>query len=132
MRVKFDRAWAEDVCGLCDPVFAAADVGFERQIHEERRHGVTALLWEADPQLFEKKYPDSGIAETYGDQWPDTHCIDFWVYIDGRRRQARTSTEGWTAGQDVDALPLTGDGVEDGLAIGDVMARILRVAPPKV
>ena len=102
-----------------------------RQVHEEPRRGVTALLWEADPHLFEERYPDSGIAESYGDQWP-AHCIDFWVYVDGRKRRARTSTEGWGPDQDVDALPLTGDGLKDGLAIGAVMARILRVSPPKV
>jgi hypothetical protein len=130
MHVVFDRRWAEVVCGLCDPVFAAADVGFERQISEEPGLGVTAMLWEADPHLFEEKYPDSGIAESYGDQWP-APCIDFWVYVDGRRRQARTSTEG-CADQDVDALPLTGDGVKDGVAIGSVMACILRVSPPRV
>lgn len=129
MHVKFDRVWAGAVCGLCDPVFAAADVGFVRQIHEEPGRGVTALLWEADPILFEERYPDSGIAESYGDQWP-APCIDFWVYVDGRRHQARTSTEGWGADQDVDALSLTGDGEKDGIAIGAVMARILRVSPP--
>ena len=127
---QLDRSWAEGVCRVCDPVFAAADVGFERQIHEEPRRGITALLWEADPQLFAERYPDSGVVESYGTQWPDVTCIDFWVYLDAAEGTASTSTEGWTSEHEVRDLSLTGDGTQDGRAIGAVMARILRVDPP--
>ncbi len=130
MGTEFDRVWAEAVCDVCDPVFAATDVGFVRQIHVDPGPRVTALLWEAAPVLFAARYPDSGIVEAYGDQWSQVTCIDFWVYVDGELRQARTSTEGWDFAEQV--LDLTGVGATDGQAIGDVMARILRVAPPQV
>jgi hypothetical protein len=130
MRNELDRVWVAEVCGVCDPVFAAADVGFERQVHEEPDRGITALLWEAEPERFAARYPDSGISESYGDQWFQVTCIDFWVYLDGAPGQARTSTEGWSADQDT-TLALTGDGFRDGLKIGTVMARILRVPAPK-
>jgi hypothetical protein len=39
-----DRVWAQAVCEVCDPVFAAADVDFERQIHEEPGDGINSLL----------------------------------------------------------------------------------------
>ena len=58
---------------LCDPVFEAADVGFVRQVQYAgpgyRR--VDAMLWEADPEQFAARYPDSGVAESYGRQWRD-------------------------------------------------------------
>ena len=130
MRNELDRVWVEEVCGVCDPGFAAGDVGFERQVHEEPGRGVTALLWEAEPERFAARYPSSGIIESYGVQWSQVTCIDFWVYLDDPRGQARTSTEGWSADQDA-TLALTGDGLRDGLSIGTVMARILRVPAPK-
>ena len=115
------------MCDLCDPVFASAEVGFVRQIQRKPDGEVDALLWEADPELFAMRYPDSGTVESYGDRWPEVHCIDYWVYLD-REGQARLSTEGWYDAQDV--LALTGDGVADGVVIGTAMARILRVAAP--
>ena len=69
-------------------VFDAADVGFVRQI-QVRRSGESAfaslsemtgiaeevaLLWEADPELFAERYPDSGIVESYGEQWPTSNA----------------------------------------------------------
>ena len=130
MATALDAVWAQAVCDVCDPVFAAADVGFTRQIHEEPRHGIVSLLWEAIPSMFAARYPDSGIIESYGAQWPQVTCIDFWVYIDAAQGQARTSTEGWSADHDT-TLDLTGDGIRDGLAIGALMARILRVPAPE-
>jgi hypothetical protein len=130
MAITFDAVWAQAVCDVCDPVFVAADVGFTRQIHEEPRRGIVSLLWEATPSLFAARYPDSGIIESYGAQWPEVTCIDYWVYLDDAPGQARTSTEGWSADQDA-TLDLTGDGFRDGLTIGTVMARILRVPPPE-
>ena len=127
MSKRFDRAWADAVCEVCDPIFDAADVAFERQVHVEGGL-VTALLWEADPKLVAERYADSGIVESYGCQWPPP-CIDYWVYVDGQAASAQTSTEGWRPDQDV-ALTLTGDGRRDGIAIGTVMARILRTQPP--
>jgi hypothetical protein len=75
--IRVDQAWIEAVCARCDPVFAAADVGFIRQIQKSSEGA--ALLWEADPQLFAARYPDRGIIESYGrDQWATVPCIDYW------------------------------------------------------
>ena len=115
------------MCDLCDPVFASAHVGFVRQIQRKPNGEVDALLWEADPELFAMRYPDSGIVESYGDRWSEVPCIDYWVYLN-IEGQARLSTEGWHEVGDVYAL--TGDGVADGVVIGTAMARILRVAAP--
>jgi hypothetical protein len=128
MDARLDRAWAEFVCSICDPICDSAAVGFARQIHEDPDRGVTAVLWEADPRRFAERYADSGIVESYGpDQWPPP-CIDYWVYVDAETRQARFSLEG--PGPDDDVLTLTGDGHEDGLAIGHVLARVLDVPGP--
>src|SRR3712207_8830332 len=37
-----------------------------------------ALLWEAEPARFAARYPDIRIEDSYGDQWPDVSCIDYW------------------------------------------------------
>jgi hypothetical protein len=81
-------------------------------------------------QRFADRFPDSGIVESYGaDSWPGVTCIDYWVYVDGDARRARISVEGWHV--DEPLIPLSGDGRRDGLAIGTVMARILRVPLPQ-
>lgn len=127
---QFDEPWAEAFCDVCDPVFAAADVGFERQILSEGdSDDITALLWEADARLFAARYPDSGIVEAYGrDKWAGVHCIDYWVYVDAAARTAELRVEGWNSPSHL--VPLKGDGARDGRVIGDLVARILRVPPP--
>lgn len=54
---KLDRRWAEEVAQMCDPIFEAADVGFERQVQytDDQQKEVVALLWEADPQRFAER-----------------------------------------------------------------------------
>lgn len=122
----FDQSWWEAMVEACDPVFAAADAGFARQPIRDGET-VTALLWEAKAVEFAERYPDSGIIESYGDQWPAT-CIDYWVYLEADTQQARLSVEGW--GLIGELVPLSGDGKADGRAVASAMARILRVAPP--
>ena len=129
MAGAFDQAWVEAVCSVCDPVFASADVGFVRQIQRDPVNRVVhARHWEADPLRFAERYPDRRIVDSHGDEWPPP-CIDYWVYLDGAARQARISTEGW--GYVDDVLDMSGDGVLDGIGIGNAMARILRVLPPR-
>lgn len=119
--------WAEQVCAHCDPVFAAADVGFERQLQHPGpgSDDVTALLWEADPERFAARYPESGIDESYGGSLADVPCIDYWVYLD-EPGQARISVEGF--GLPELLVPLTGHGTADGRQLAAVFARILGVA----
>jgi hypothetical protein len=121
-----DRGWVDAMIAVCDPVYAAADVGFVRQISRDG-DTVKAILWEAKPVEFARRYPDSGIVGSYGDQWPPP-CIDYWVYLDAEAMEAQFSVEGWSGPDEV--VPLSGDGEADGLAIASAMARILRVPPP--
>lgn len=122
-----DLTWRDAVRAACEPVFAAADVGFEwnESVAFDREH--PALLWEADPARFAARYPDSGIEEAYGEQWPPP-CIDYWVYVDPLVMTARLSAEGWSGLND--AVSLTGDGSRDGRVLAAKFGAVLRVVPP--
>ena len=126
------RAWADLVARECDPVFEAADVGFVGQVlYAEDQETVVALLWEADPERFAARYPDSGIVETYGEeQWPGVHCIDYWVNVDHASGRCRLSAEGWNLPEIW--LELSGRGDADGASIADTFARILSVPSPRI
>jgi hypothetical protein len=125
----FSDEWAEAVCAVCDPVFDAAGVDFEPQvIHDAPDGPVTALLWEADARLFAERYPDSGIAETYGKKWAGVSRLDYWVHLSSDPAEGRISIEGWDLPEET--VRLTGDGTRDGVALGQVFARILRVPAP--
>ena len=128
---RLDQRWADEVCRLCDPVFEAADVGFVGQVQyggpANRR--VDAMLWEADPKQVAARYPDSGVVDSYGDQWPDVSCIDYWVHVDHHKRQCRLSIEGWNVPQLL--VNMTGEGLLDGAAIAGTFARILAVPSPR-
>lgn len=127
------RAWADQVAQECDPVFEAADVGFVRQVQyaDDAQSLVVALLWEADPERFAARYPDSGIVETYGEeQWPGVHCIDYWVNVDHTGGRCRLSVEGWNLPEIW--LELSGHGDADGASIADTFARILSVPSPRI
>lgn len=122
--VTIDLAWCDAVRAACDPVFLAADAGFVWNDLLRFSPGRPTLLWEADPQRFAARYPDSGVAESYGDQWPPP-CLDYWVYVEPQEMTARLSTEGWAVPDPT--LPLTGDGSRDGAALAARFAAILRV-----
>ena len=131
-QMPIDHEWVEKVCAYCDPIFEAAQVGFVRQaVHsDEAGQVVNALLWEADPANFAARYPDSGIVESYGpEQWPDVHCIDYWVYVDHEQRRCRISVEGWNLPDLI--IELHGSSGLDGAAIADTLARILAVPSPR-
>lgn len=123
---RFDQAWADGVREQCDPVFARADVGFTFNATgiDPGTGSVQSLLWEAVPERFAERYPDSGIVESYGDQWPG-YCIDYWVYVDADRARVRLSTEGWNLPEL--AIELHGHPAMDGMNIASVFARILGV-----
>ena len=87
-----DLTWHDAVRAACEPVFASADVGFVWNLATFDDAQPT-LLWEADPERFAVRYPDSGIERSYGDQWPPP-CIDYWVYVDPETMVARLSVEG--------------------------------------
>ncbi|WP_309650540.1 hypothetical protein [Nocardioides sp.] len=127
---SFDGRWATEVCRACDPVFAAADVGFVRSgdVTDPGDQKVGAILWEADPTRFAARYPDSGIVRSYGeDQWPGVGCIDFWLYVEAEAATLRLSVEGWSLPHL--AIEATGHGGMDGMQVASVFARILGVSP---
>lgn len=112
------------VCRRLDALFDSTQAGFSRSAPGEPMTGVVGdMLWEADPDLFAEHYPDSGIIESYGDQWP-APCIDYWVYVDVETRLATLSTEGWSV--DRQEIALSGDGVEDANRLHGHLARILQ------
>lgn len=121
----FGPEWVGAVRTLCDPVLDAANVGFIAQV----QGGETgpALLWEASPEQFAARYPESDTVNSYGSSWPPP-CIDYWVYVDAEQRRARFSIEGWNE-RDPE-IDLSGDGHRDGLAIAREFVRILRVPGP--
>jgi hypothetical protein len=129
--MRLDRAWAEAVRRWCDPVFAAADCGFEWNGSGYQRDPdghVHSLLWEAGPELFAERYPDSGVIESYGEEnWPPP-CIDYWIYVEPTTGTAELSVEGWSDWRD--PIPLSGDGDVDGRTLATRFAAILRVSPP--
>lgn len=124
-----DVAWREAVRATCEPVFAAADVGFKWNGYVAFDAEHPALLWEAEPARFAARYPDSRIEESYGDQWPGVTCVDYWIYVDPVTMTARLSVEGWS-GTD-ETVDLTGDGLVDGRRLASTFARILGVASPQ-
>lgn len=127
MEGAFDQSWIAAVVAACDPVFAAAEVGFVRQFTRDGE-AVKAILWEANAIQFAERYPDSGVLESYGEAWP-APCIDYWVYLNTEAMEACLSVEGWGLRDEV--VHLSGDGEADSLTIASAMARILRVSPPR-
>ncbi len=118
-----DLTWRDAVRDACEPVFASADVGFvwNRATFDAVQ---PTLLWEADPERFAARYPDSGIERSYGEQWPPP-CIDYWVYVDPETMVARLSVEGWSVSEHI--VELSGDGRTDGQLLATAFAAILRV-----
>lgn len=124
MTREFEPEWSAIVCRRLDPLFSSTDAGFSRSAPAEPTTGVVDdMLWEADPIRFAERYPDSGIIESYGDQWP-APCIDYWVYVDVESRVATLSTEGWAF--DNQQIPLSGTGAEDAERLHERLARILQ------
>jgi hypothetical protein len=123
-----DLTWRDAVRAACEPVFVAADVGFEWNDHVSFTDRHPAMLWEAEPVRFASRYPESGIEEAYGDQWPPP-CIDYWIYVDPVDMTARLSVEGWYRSDQT--IDLTGDGSVDGRLLATKFAQTLGVTPPQ-
>ncbi|WP_149814477.1 hypothetical protein [Serinicoccus marinus] len=121
---EFEPEWSPIVCHRLDSLFTSTNAGFSRSSPTQPVIGVVGdMLWEADPIQFAELYPDSGIVESYGDQWP-APCIDYWVYIDVEARLATLSTEGWSHSNQ--EIALTGKGSEDADRLHEHLARILQ------
>jgi len=120
----FESEWSAIVCRRLDALFESTNAGFARSSPAHLMTGVVDdMLWEANPIPFAERYPDSGIVESYGDQWP-APCIDYWVYVDVQSRLATLSTEGWSV--DNQEIALSGIGAEDADRLHEPLARILQ------
>lgn len=125
MTTGFEPHWALIVCRRLDGLFEATGAGFSRSIPQDLTPGwLDSMLWEADPLQFAERYPDSGIVESYGIQWP-APCIDYWVYVDVEARLATLSIEGWIV--DPETITLTGDGAVDAEVLHEILARALKM-----
>ncbi len=120
-----DRAWADAVVAACAPVFDAAGVGFVWQCVTEPDGRLAALLWEADPRLFDARYPDAGLRESYGSQFDEAPCIDYWIHVDLAAQTARLNVEGWSLPEVV--VPLSGHPSMDAARLAALVARLLGV-----
>ena len=128
MTRAFDPDWSAVVCGRLEALFESTDAGFSRTLPREPVSGlVENLLWEADPLRFVERFPDSGVVESYGDQWP-APCIDYWVYVDEGSRTATLSVEGWSFA--CEEIALSGDGLRDAERLHRAMAAFLQQASP--
>lgn len=116
-----------------DPVLAEA--GFEQSsfvITEDEQ--MIGVVYEADPVDFLRRYPQSGLDESYGDQWP-APCVDLWLKFYRDVRRIEVDLEGIevldqlrASGQDALAervTQLSGDLDADAQVIADALARVL-------
>lgn len=124
--MTIDLAWRDAVRAACEPVFLAADAEFEWNDDGHFDEESPALLWEAEPQRFAERFPDSGIEESYGDQWPP-YCIDYWIYVDPKRMTATLSPEGWNVFEET--MSITGDGARDGKTLAAWFSGVLGLRP---
>ncbi len=127
MGVKFDQAWVDSVMAACDPVFSAADVGFGNRVYmAETGDVVNAIFWMARPGRFLEAYPDSGLDEQYGSEWPDGVAdIDFTVGVDVARELILIDAEPWSL--PTIQLRSSGDDDSDAVNLARVFARLLGV-----
>jgi hypothetical protein len=73
--------------------------------------------------------PDRMCAETVVDHLQVASaipCVDFWIYLtQGGPGHVELSWEGWTSPRD--PVPITGDGVQDGRMLADLLRVHLRL-----
>jgi hypothetical protein len=100
---------------------------------------LVAVLYEADPLDFLRRYPQTRLDESYGDQWP-APCVDLWLKFDWDAGRAELDLEGFEVLDDLDAsgreglaqrvAELSGDVNEDAHMIATGLALVLGVSPP--
>ncbi|MDF8265597.1 hypothetical protein [Luteipulveratus flavus] len=121
----FDQAWIRAVKSRCDETLQRADVGFTAQdIHDE--HGaVTAIMWQANPQRYAERYPDSAIVDSYGSQWPEVRDINCTLKLDESPHAVGLAIEGWGLPEVFVRVDQRGD--RDGVQIANLLSRIFAV-----
>lgn len=125
--MKFDRAWVDSVVAAGDPVFSAADVSFGNKVYmAETKDVVDVIFWMAHPERFLETYPDSGLDEQYGSEWPNGVAdIDFTVRVDSAKELILIDAEPWSL--PTIELRSSGDDGFDALNVARVFARLLGV-----
>lgn len=129
------RRWA-------DPVTARAGFTWNESGHSSRPDGrLSAVLYEADPIDFMRRYPESDLQDSYPeDEWPPP-CVDLWLKFDWGHRRTEVYLEGFEvvehlrssghAGLAMRATRLTDDGDEDARMIATALATVLGVPGPE-
>jgi hypothetical protein len=122
-----------------DPV--VADVGFEPSsfvITEDEQ--MIGVVYEADPVDFLRRYPQTRLDESNGDQW-EAGCIDLWLKFYRDAGRIELDLEGFevlehlrASGNEVLAervTQLSGDLDADVQVIADVLALVLGAGGPQ-
>jgi len=125
-----------------DPVLA--DAGFVWN-HSALARGddgrVRTILYEADPVVFARRYPQTDMEESYGpEQWPPP-CIDLWVHLDRAAGRLEVDLEGFEdLAEELRRLnradlvssvsTLSDDLSHDGLQLATALAAVLGVTDP--
>ena len=123
-----------------DPVMTQAGFAWNESGLVVGRDGrVEAVLYEARPLDFMRRYPHSDLQASYGDDWPPP-CVDLWLKFHHQPGRVEIDLEGLdvedelsSAGQQglaARATRLTDDPDQDGRMIAAALAVALQVAGP--
>ena len=113
-----------------------APFGFEFTSVTPGEDGGTNILFEAEPDSFVRTYPELGIEESYGDDWPPAR-LQLWLRFDSHGDPIEITFEvfdllAWAASVDPQLharLNTMEDPAEQAIAVGEAMARTLEQEP---
>ncbi len=124
-----------------DPVLAQAGFSWNDSGEISESDGrLVAVLYEADPDDFVRRYPQTRLQSRYGDQWPPP-CVDLWLKFDWDARRIELDLEGFDVRHDLHGsgiqvlaeggTQLSGDANEDARAVAAALASVLSVTGPE-
>lgn len=121
---------------LGDLIDELAPYGFEFGTVSPGEEGGSDVLFEAEPEAFVQTYPDCGIEDSYGPEWPP-NCLDLWLRFDSGGDPIEISFEifdllAWSASTDSELharLSVVADPEDHAMAVGEALGRVLRPTP---